>query len=120
MNSSGRFLFHVTQRLRRSRTLQILEDIRSEPYRPRPQILERQFLRLSRLLATAEAHVPYYREMFRSLGIHSRDIRNLDDFAFLPVLTKDIIRERRKNFFGRMCRKTVSLLVKVVARPVCP
>jgi phenylacetate-CoA ligase len=97
MNSSGRFLFQVTQRLRRSHTLQILEEIRSEPYRPRPQILERQFLRLSRLLATAEAHVPYYREMFRSLGIHSRDIRNLDDFAFLPVLTKDIIRERREE-----------------------
>jgi phenylacetate-CoA ligase len=97
MSTPGRFLFQVTQRLRRSGTLKILEAIRSEPDQPRPQILEHQFLRLSRLLATAEAHVPYYREMFRSLGIHSHDIRNLDDFASLPVLTKDIIRERQDD-----------------------
>ena len=74
--------------------MKILESIRSEPYLSRPQILERQFQRLSRLLAIAEAHVPYYREMFRALGIHSHEIRNLDDFALLPVLTKDIVRER--------------------------
>jgi phenylacetate-CoA ligase len=97
MSASGRFLFQVTQRLRRSGTLKILQAIRSEPDQPRPRILEHQFLRLSRLLATAEAHVPYYREMFRSLGIHSNDIRNLADFAMLPVLTKDIIRERQDD-----------------------
>jgi phenylacetate-CoA ligase len=97
MSASGRFLFPVTQRLRRSGTMKILRSIRSEPYLSRPQILEHQFLRLSRLLAIAEAHVPYYREMFRSLGIHSHDIRSLDDFASLPVLTKDIIRERQDD-----------------------
>jgi phenylacetate-CoA ligase len=97
MSASGRFLFQLTQRLRRSGTLKILQAIRSEPELPRPQILEHQFERLSGLLATAEAHVPYYREMFRSLGIHSQDIRNLDDFAALPVLTKDIIRERQDD-----------------------
>ncbi|HYM08469.1 MAG TPA: hypothetical protein VEU11_18100 [Terriglobales bacterium] len=97
MSYYGRFLFQVTQRLRRSGTLDILQAIRPEPDRPRAQILERQFSRLSRLLATAEAHVPYYREMFRSLGIQSRDIRNLEDFAALPVLTKDIIRERQDD-----------------------
>jgi phenylacetate-CoA ligase len=97
MSASERFLFQVTQRLRRSGTLKILEAIRSEPELPRPQILEHQFERLSQLLTTAEAHVPYYREMFRSLGIHSHDIRNLDDFALLPVLTKDIIRERQDD-----------------------
>ena len=97
MSVLGPFLFQVTQRLRRSDSLKILQDIRLESDLPRPLILEHQFLRVSRLLAMAEAHVPYYREMFRSLGIHSRDIRNLDDFAMLPVLTKDIIRERQDD-----------------------
>src|ERR1700730_487390 len=94
MSVWGRFLFRVTQRIRRSRTLDILQAVRSEPYQSREEILERQFLLLSRLLTMAEAHVPYYREMFRSLGIHSYDIRNLGDFSSLPVLTKDIIRDR--------------------------
>ena len=46
------------------------------------------------MLTIAEAHIPYYRELFKSLGIQARDIRSLKDFAALPVLTKDVIRER--------------------------
>ena len=42
-----------------------------------------------RLLAYAERWVPYYRQTFRELGITSRDVRSLDDFARLPVLTPD-------------------------------
>jgi phenylacetate-coenzyme A ligase PaaK-like adenylate-forming protein len=94
MNVSGRFLLRLTERLRGSQVRKILRSIGEEPLQPRPRILEGQFLRLSRLLASAEAHVPYYREMFRSLGMHSSDIRNLKDLALLPILTKDIIRER--------------------------
>jgi phenylacetate-CoA ligase len=56
-----------------------------------------QLQRLGALLALAEAHVPYYREMFQSLGIHSSDIRSLNDFARLPVLTKDILRSRYQD-----------------------
>jgi phenylacetate-CoA ligase len=94
MSVSGRFLLRVTELLRRSQGRAILRTIREEPFLPRPQILQNQFLRLSRLLASSEAHVPYYREMFRALGIHSHDVRSLSDFKLLPVLTKDIIRER--------------------------
>jgi phenylacetate-CoA ligase len=52
---------------------------------------------LAALLAHAEQRVPYYRDLFRSLGVTSRDIRTLDDFARLPVLTKDIVRERGRD-----------------------
>ena len=91
----GRLLLDVTQRLRRSRSLALLDEIERVPYAP--DVLAVQFERLSALLAHAEARVPYYREMFRSLGISSRDVRSLEDFAKLPVLTKDIIRERQRD-----------------------
>lgn len=94
MRLSGRLLVNITHRLRRSRTLEILREIRPEPNKAQSEILQRQFLRLSGLLAIAEARIPYYRELFRSLGIQARDIRNLKDFAVLPILTKDIILER--------------------------
>jgi phenylacetate-CoA ligase len=94
MKSWGRILFDVTQRMRRAPTLDMLEAIQSEPYESRAKILELQFSRLARLLAVAEAHVPYYREMFRTLGCHSHDIRSVEDLSALPILTKDIIRER--------------------------
>lgn len=94
MNISGRLLLNLTHSLRRSRTLEILSEIQFEPGKPRSEIVHRQFQRLSSLLREAETHVPYYREVFKSLGIHARDIRSLKDFASLPILTKDIVRER--------------------------
>lgn len=93
----GRLLLNVTQRLRRSRSLALLGEIERAPFASPADVLAQQFERLSALLAHAEQRVPFYREMFRSLGIRSRDIRSLKDFAQLPVLTKDIVRERQRD-----------------------
>jgi phenylacetate-CoA ligase len=101
MNSSrqgpffGRWLLSLTCRLRGFDTLQQLAAIEHTPSLPPEQIRNRQFEQLSALLSHAENHVPYYREIFRSLGITSRDIRSFSDFARLPVLTKQIVRERQ-------------------------
>jgi phenylacetate-CoA ligase len=91
----GRLLLDLTCRLRRFDTLQLLEKIEDAPFLSPEQVQENQFKKLSALLAHAEAHVPYYRALFRSLGIRSLDIRNMVDFATLPILTKDIIREKQ-------------------------
>lgn len=93
----GRLLLEGTQRLRRSRALDVLREIADAPRASRAEALAGQFARLSALLAHAEARVPYYRELFRSLGVRSSDIRSLRDFAALPVLTKDIVRERQRD-----------------------
>ena len=90
----GRALLSLTCRLRGFDTLRVLDEIEGAPFLPASQVRENQFKKLSALLAHAEAHVPYYREVFRALGITSRDIRTFDDFARLPILTKDIIRKR--------------------------
>lgn len=90
----GYLVLAGTQRLRRSKTLDILREIAETPFLTPEEVQVHQLRRLSALLAHAEANVPYYRELFRALGIHSADIRTLDDFARLPILTKDIIRER--------------------------
>jgi phenylacetate-CoA ligase len=90
----GRFLLKVAHRLRGGQSLELLEQIRRAPFTSPEQVRAHQFELLSKLLAHAETNVPYYREMFRKLGIHSTDIRNFSDFSGLPVLTKDIIRER--------------------------
>jgi phenylacetate-coenzyme A ligase PaaK-like adenylate-forming protein len=94
MTLSGQLLFRITQAMRRSRSLQILREVRSAPTASPKEIEANQLSRLSALLTSAENHVPYYREMFRRLGCRSSDIRTLKDFASIPILTKDIIRER--------------------------
>jgi phenylacetate-CoA ligase len=90
----GSLAFSLTHRLRRSASLRLFREIRDEPWQSEDEVRRRQFERLSHLLEHAETTVPYYREMFRSLGIASRDVRSFEDFARLPVLTKDILRER--------------------------
>jgi phenylacetate-CoA ligase len=78
-------------------TLGVLEKMEDAPFRSRDEIRAQQFRDLSALLAHAEVRVPYYRSLFRSLGIHSQDIRTWDDFFRLPVLTKDIIRAQQRD-----------------------
>ena len=90
----GRLAFFAMHGLRRSRTWQVLRAIEATPRLSPSEIGRRQLERVRDLLRHAEQHVPYYRELFRDVGVSSRDIRSLQDFAQLPVLTKTIIRER--------------------------
>ena len=93
----GYLLFAGTHRVRRSQALKILRQIERAPFAAPDEVRRNQLHRLSALLAHAEQRVPYYRKLFRSLGITARDIRTLDDFARLPILTKDIIREQGRD-----------------------
>lgn len=93
----GRTLLAFTCRLRGLDTLGALKQLENAPFRSPEEVREKQFRDSCALLAHAEARVPYYRSLFRSLGIRSRDIRNWDDFARLPILTKDIIRANQRD-----------------------
>ena len=93
----GRSLLALTCRMRGQDILGKLKEIEGAPFRSAEQVREKQFRDVWALLAHAEARVPYYRNLFRSLGIHSQDIRTWDDFFRLPVLTKDIIRENERD-----------------------
>jgi phenylacetate-CoA ligase len=78
--------------LRRRRTLAYFADYRRDQWLAPEQIAALQWERLKRLLEHCQREVPYYRRRWRELGITPADIRNLDDYAQLPVLTKADIR----------------------------
>jgi phenylacetate-CoA ligase len=79
--------------LRRRHTLAYLADYRRDQWLAPEQIAALQWQRLKRLLEHCEQKVPYYRQRWREAGIAVADIRNLDDYAQLPVLTKADIRQ---------------------------
>ena len=54
--------------------------------------------RLRAFVAHCAATVPYYRSLFRELGVQPGDIRGLDDLKILPVLTKQTVQERGSEF----------------------
>ena len=61
----------------------------------RPEEIEAENAeRLRRLVAHAEADVPYYRERFAGAGVRARDVRQLSDLSRLPVTTKSDLRAR--------------------------
>ncbi len=78
--------------LRRRHTLAYLDDYRRDQWLNPEQIAALQWKRLQRLLEHCYREVPYYRKRWRELDITPQDIRNLDDYAKLPVLTKADIR----------------------------
>ena len=53
-----------------------------------------QFEKLKMILNYSYQHVPYYKECFDKLGLKPQDIKKLEDISLLPVLTKDILKER--------------------------
>ena len=83
----GRALLSFTCRLRGVDLMGKLREIENAPIRSPEEIREKQFEDLRALLAHAEARVPYYRDLFRRLGVRSQDIRTWNDFIQLPILT---------------------------------
>ncbi len=61
-------------------------------YWSREEILAYKLERIQALLQHAQAHVPYYRDLFQRLGIDSTEIKTYEDFSKFPVLSKDTVR----------------------------
>ena len=57
------------------------------------ELLGLQNKRLQMLVQHCYAHVPYYRNLFKSLSLQPDDIKTREDLCKLPVLTKQIIRD---------------------------
>ena len=72
----------------------------SEHWTPQ-QFSDYQAKHLTRLMIACGSHVPYYRELFQSLGIQCHDINEtnvFDIYKKLPVLGKDTLRTRTPEF----------------------
>lgn len=52
-----------------------------------------QVKQLRHLIKFVYEYVPYYRNLFKDLGLLPRDVRAIKDLGKLPVLTKDTIKE---------------------------
>jgi phenylacetate-CoA ligase len=78
--------------LRHRDTLSWLERYERDQWLSPEQLAQLQWTRLKQLLEHCQREVPYYQKQWRALGVTPDDIRNMDDFARLPLLTKADIR----------------------------
>ena len=66
----------------------------------RDELLVYQERRLAVILDQAYNHVPYYRRLFKGLGLTPADIRCVDDLKKLPILSKNTVRRGGADFIA--------------------
>jgi phenylacetate-CoA ligase len=80
--------------LRRRKTLAYLREYERDQWRSADELDALQWRKLQRLIAHCWEQVPFYRRWWGDAGVTSAaDIRNREDYARLPMLTKPVIRE---------------------------
>ncbi len=65
---------------------------------PLRKIKEIQNEKLRKLISYSYENIPYYKKLFKSLGIKPGDIRSIKDLEKIPLLSKEIINKNRKSF----------------------
>jgi len=67
-------------------------------WKPYAELKRDQEKQLRHLIEFSYENVPYYRDLFKGLGLLPGDIRTIEDLEKLPILTKDIIKEHWEEF----------------------
>ena len=81
--------------LRGRKTLAYMREYEKQQWLSTDEIAALQWTKLKRLIEHCAAEVPYYQRRWREIGVTPGDIRNLDDYAQLPLLTKQDIRDHQ-------------------------
>lgn len=92
-----RVIFSMKEWATRKRSLEVLAELERTQWCSREEIIRLQWTRLQRLVRHAYETVPYYRTLFRQLGITPESIQDFRGFSDLvPSLSKaDVQREGR-------------------------
>jgi phenylacetate-CoA ligase len=78
----------------------LLGEFQPYEFSSRETLEKVQSRKLRKLLEHASSKVPYYRELFESNGIKPAALRLPQDFAQIPVLSKNILRERKQELLA--------------------
>ncbi|MFC1712614.1 phenylacetate--CoA ligase family protein [Candidatus Poribacteria bacterium] len=97
-------LFPMIQRLLGRNTLSVIKELEEAQWYPQEQMREIQLEKLKALVDHAAERVPYYRKLFRRLGIIPSDIQSFEDFAALPILDKEEIKADYHPFISESAK----------------
>ncbi|MDO6425490.1 AMP-binding protein [Thalassotalea sp. 1_MG-2023] len=86
-------LFPLHEKLKKHDTVAIKKALEESQWQSKAAILAQQEKRLHSFISTVVKHVPYYRQLFKKLGLSAQDINSKADLTKLPFLDKPVIRE---------------------------
>ena len=77
--------------------LYLLAKFKIKEFYSEERLKKHQEKKLREIVNHAYENVPYYRKLFKKLGISPEDIKTIDDLKKLPVLTKKDVREHAQS-----------------------
>ena len=69
-----------------------------DQWKPYEELKRDQEKQLRHLIGFSYENVPYYRNLFKRLGLLPKDVQTVEDLEKLPILTKDIIKKHWEEF----------------------
>ena len=91
-------IFPLQERLKHHDTVAVRRQMEETQWWPRQRLEALQLERLRQLVSHAEQFVPYYRDLFKEIGLTAASIQSLADLQRIPFLTKAIIRGNLEGF----------------------
>ena len=91
-------IFPLQERLKHHDTVAVRRKMEETQWWSRERIEALQLERLRQLISHAQQFVPYYRDLFKKIGLTAADIQSLADLQRVPFLTKPIIRSNLEGF----------------------
>ena len=98
VNRSKLFLVDI---FRKTNALKFYHEFLKTQWLSYEQIKKMQWEKLIKLLHHAYKNVPYFHKLFVENDIHPHDIKSINDFRKIPVLTKDIIIENFEDMLSK-------------------
>lgn len=71
------------------------------PFLPRSRVEGLRDARIRRIVSYAARYVPYYRDLFEREGIDARGVRGAADLDRLPLLDREVVRQRPDLFLAQ-------------------
>src|SRR5262245_2141061 len=93
----SRVLHPAWERARGRSTYRLLSHLEESQYRSLEELQAMQLGALRRLLGHAFHHVPAQRAAMQKIGFHPSDVKSLEDFHALPILTRKEIRDQGES-----------------------
>lgn len=88
-----KLLYPAYRFIKRDGILPKLRELERKQWLSTDELLALQWTKLKKLLSYAYESVPYYRSLFSDVGLRPDDINSAEDFARIPILTKEDIRK---------------------------
>ena len=78
-----------------------LHRLSRKQQRPWAELRDEQWAKVRRMVEHAYAHTTYYRRLFDTSGIDPHRVETAEDFARLPLLTRDVLRNQGEELLDR-------------------